>query len=84
VAHWGRWGSMGIFWLKGDVVAIWGCGGLWGFGCSIEHGDVLDYGELVAHMGMWWLNGAVVTQYECGSSIGPWGLNEDVVTLMGI
>jgi hypothetical protein len=51
------------------VVAIWGCGGLWGFGGSIGRGDVLDSGELVAHMGMWWLNGVVVAQCGCGGSM---------------
>jgi hypothetical protein len=67
----------GMWWLSGDVVAQWGCGG--SVGMWWLSGDVVAQWGCGSSVGMWWLRVDVVAQRGCGGSEGMWWLRGDVV-----
>jgi hypothetical protein len=60
MAQWGFVGSVGMWWLSGDLFAQWGCGGSVGI-CWLS-GDVVAQWGFVGSVGMWWLAGDGVAQ----------------------
>jgi hypothetical protein len=71
-------GSVGMWYLSGDVVAQWRCGG--SVGMWYLSGDVVAQWRCGSSVGRWWLRGDVVPLWGCGGS-GYDGSIEDVETV---